>query len=505
LPSVHSGQALAQLIACRRLELVNGKFATMMRFRRAQQPVQRAWWRGLALLAPLLLFAFPAVAEPAANPTTRPDAARPVAAWPHAARPDAARPDAARPHAARPHAARPVLITARTHADPFSPEYAIIKQTADAFNRRQHRYRVEFVSSLRRDYATWVHREAANGSLPCLLDFDGPFLAEFAWPQYFQPIDRFVPKAMLDDFLPSIVAQGSYQGRLYSLGQFESGVVLWGNRRYLRAAGVRIPTLQAPWSVSEFEQVLARLAAFKELHHPLNVAFYNGRADEFFSYGYAPMLQSFGGDLIDRGPGGRAKGVLDGPRSVAAVQRFKRWFDAGWASVDDQPDDLPLGRVALSWNGHWHYRAALQGLGQDLLVLPLPDFGQGVKTGMGSWAWAISSTCPTPEGAWAFMAELLSTEAILRMTNANGAIPARRSALRRSPLYGEHGPLRLIVEQLELGGVPRPATPAYGTISLAFRNAIMEIVMGGDPQAELSKAALAVDRAIAAQRGYPYP
>ena len=401
--------------------------------------------------------------------------------------------------------AQPILITARTHSDPISPEYALVKRAADAFNRRQNAYRVEFVSSLRRDYATWVHHEAANGTLPCLLDFDGPFLAEFAWPQYFQPIDRFIPQAMLDDFLPSIVAQGSYQGHLYSLGQFESGVVLWGNLRYLRAAGVRIPTIQAPWTLDEFDQVLARLATLKELDHAINLSFYNGRGDEFFTYGYAPILQGFGGDLIDRGPMGRAKGVLDGPRSVNAVKRFKHWFDAGWASTQDKPDDLPMGKVALAWNGHWHYRTAYKALGQDLVVLPLPDFGHGIKTGMGSWGWAISTTCHAPEGAWAFMADLLSTEEILRMTTMNGAVPARRSALRQSPLYAPDGPLQLIVQQLELGGVPRPVTPAYGTISLAFRNAIMNIVMGADTQTELSKAAAIIDQDIAAHQGYPYP
>ena len=103
------------------------------------------------------------------------------------------------------------------------------------------------------------------------------------------------------------------------------------------------------------------------------------------------------------------------------------------------------------------------------------------------------------------MADLLSTESILRMTKLNGAVPARRSALRRSPLYGPHGPLRLIARQLELGGVPRPITPAYGTLSQAFRNAIVNIVMGNDPQTELSEAAKRIDRDIAAHGGYPYP
>ena len=400
---------------------------------------------------------------------------------------------------------QPTTISARTHSDPRSPEYNLIKEAADAFNQRQHQYRIEFESSQRRDYANWVHRQAANGTLPCLLDLDGPFLAEFAWPQYLQPIDRFVPQAMRDDLLPSIVAQGSYRGKLYSLGQFESGVVLWGNLRYLRAAGVRIPTLQSPWSLAEFEQVLARLASLKQLARPINFSFFNGRGNEFFPYAYSPILQGFGGDLIDRSPGGSAKGTLDGPRSLDAIAHLKRWYTVGWASTADHPTDLATGKVALYWNGHWAYRPSIKALGDDLVVLPLPDFGHGIKTGMGSWSWAISSTCKEPAGAWAFIADLMSSEAIVRMTNLNGAVPARRSALRRSKLYAPHGPLHLIVEQLELGGVPRPITPAYGTISRSFRSAVENIVLGADPQTELTKAAETIDRHIAAHHSYPYP
>jgi multiple sugar transport system substrate-binding protein len=401
--------------------------------------------------------------------------------------------------------AGPIVVSARSHSDPLSPEFRFIKAQADAFNERQNTYQIEFAPSLRRDHANWVHREAANGTLPCLLDFDGPFLAEYAWPRYFQPIDKLVPKAMLDDFLPSIVAQGSYQGRLYSLGQFESGVVLWGNLRYLRAAGVRIPTLRAPWNLAEFEDALARLAKVEGLAHPISFAFFNGRGNEFFSYGYAPIVQGFGGDLIDRRHLHTAKGVLDGPQSVDAIAHLKRWYDLGWANRKEQPTDLATGKIALYWTGHWGYRPSLQALGKDLVLLPLPDFGQGIKTGMGSWNWGISSTCRHPEGAWAFLSQLLSTEAILGITDLNGAVPARRSALRRSPLYAAKGPLQLIVQQLELGGVARPTTPAYGRISTEFRRAVENIVLGADTQTELSNAADNIDKHIAANRGYPYP
>jgi multiple sugar transport system substrate-binding protein len=74
----------------------------------------------------------------------------------------------------------------------------------------------------------------------------------------------------------------------------------------------------------------------------------------------------------------------------------------------------------------------------------------------------------------------------------------------QSPLYDAQGPLRSYVPQLEASGVPRPATPAYDTISKAFGEAVARIAAGADVQAELSKAAAIIDQDIAAHRGYPY-
>jgi multiple sugar transport system substrate-binding protein len=99
----------------------------------------------------------------------------------------------------------------------------------------------------------------------------------------------------------------------------------------------------------------------------------------------------------------------------------------------------------------------------------------------------------------------MSAPEIERMTDANGAIPARRSVMRRSSLYGGRGPLRVFAEQLDAGtGVPRPATPAYITISTAFAAAVSEIIAGREVQAALSDAARTIDADIAHHRGYPF-
>jgi len=90
------------------------------------------------------------------------------------------------------------------------------------------------------------------------------------------------------------------------------------------------------------------------------------------------------------------------------------------------------------------------------------------------------------------------------MTNANGAVPARKSALAMSDLFGTGGPLSIFVEQLDGGvAVPRPETPAYPTITTAFAEAVQNIVSGADVKTELDKAVQKIDQDIEDNRGYP--
>jgi len=401
--------------------------------------------------------------------------------------------------------AEPRTISVWTRAALNAQEAAAIKGAAAAFNRSQSAFKVELLWSSYRNYSDWVQSVAVTGTLPCLLEMDGPLLAQFAWPGYLQSLDRFVSAELRRDLLPSLVEQGSYEGHLYSLGQFDSGLGLWANRRYLAAAGLRIPTVARPWTLAEFEHGMQALAQVKGVEYPLSLAVYTG-ASEFYPYAYLPILAGFGGDFVDRSGSHAARGVMDGPQSVAAMQRFQQWFRHGWTrAVFDRNDDFEQGRTALLWMGHWKYSDMRDALGDDLMLLPLPDFGHGLKTGMGSWTWSITSTCPDPAGAWAFLSHLMSDAEILRVTNANGAVPARKSALAKSPLYGPGRPLQVFAQQLFSGsGVARPASPGYGAISKAYANAVRAIITGADVQTELTRAAQIVDADIAANGGYPH-
>jgi multiple sugar transport system substrate-binding protein len=398
----------------------------------------------------------------------------------------------------------PTTITVGMRSVFHGDEARLIEAAAASFNRTQGAYRIELYNSNFKNHADWVQSVAMTGTLPCMIEVDGPFVATFSWRGYLQTLDQFVPREMRDDLLPSIISQGTYGGHLYSLGQFESGLGLWANRRYLAAADVRIPTVARPWTLVEFEQAMDRLAQLIGVDYPLSLSVYID-TNESYPYAYSPILEGFGGDLIDRNTYGSARGVLDGPQSVSAMTRFQYWFKRGWTrAVFDRNNDFATGKTALSWTGHWKYLDYRKALGKDLILLPLPDFGHGIKTGMGAWSWGITSACPTPAGAWAFLAYLMSAKEILRVTNINGALPARKSALAQSSLYGAHGPLKTFAQQIMTGAaVPRPVTPAYGTISKAFSVAVSAIIAGQDVQMALSRAAAAIDADIADNHGYP--
>lgn len=344
------------------------------------------------------------------------------------------------------------------------------------------------------------------GSLPCLLEFDGPNTYNYIWNNFLIPLDPYVSEAMKRDFLPSIIAQGTFQdGKLYSLGQFDAGLAIWGNKKYLDKAGVRLPTVAQPWSRAEFEEALEKLKAVPGVEYPLDLKMNYG-IGEWFTYGFSPILQGFGADLIERQNYQSADGVLNGPQAMDALTMVQTWFKKGYVNAAPESDtDFVEGKTALSWVGFWTMTPYREALGNNLVLLPMPDFGQGPKTGMGSWNWGITTKCEHPEAAWEILDFMVAPDQILKMSEATGAVPARRSALERSELYRPGGLLHLYIEQIEAGfPVPRPITPAYPTISRAFATAFNNIAKGADVQSELDKAVQTIDRDIQEHNGYPF-
>jgi len=344
-------------------------------------------------------------------------------------------------------AEEPVTIKVWFHSGKGEERDVLDAQVED-FNAMQDEVFVDAVRLPEGTYNDQVSAAALAGDLPDLLDFDGPFLYNYAWAGHLIPIDEYVSSELKDDFLPSIIAQGTYGGKLYSLGTFDSGLSIWGNKAYLEKAGVRIPTsIEDAWTLEEFNEVLEKLQALDEVEYAIDFKMNYGQG-EWYTYGFSPIIQSWGADLIDRSDYQSADGVLNSPEAVEALTWFQSLFTDGYANAAPAGDDDFHGRkiTGLAFVGHWMWTPHKEGLGDDLILLPMPKFGDKAITGMGSWNWGITSQSKNPEAAFKFLEYLVDPDEILHMTDANGAVPARKSALAKSELYGEGGPLNIFAK-----------------------------------------------------------
>lgn len=376
----------------------------------------------------------------------------------------------------------------------------------EIFNNMQDEIVIDYILLPEGSYNDQVAAAALSGDLPDLLDFDGPNVYNYAWAGYVMPLDKFIPSEMKSDLLPSIIDQGTYAGKIYALGVFDSGLAIWANKEYLQKAGVRIPKgIDDAWTFEEFNDALEKLQALSEVEYAIDFKLNYGQ-NEWYTYAFSPMIQSAGGDLIDRSDYMSADGFLNSRESVKILTWFQNLFKDGYAIVEPAGDDDFYGTkiAALSWVGHWMYGPHTQGLGDDVVILPMPALGDKPVTGMGSWNWGITQQSDNPEAAWKFLEFLMSKEEILRMTNANGAVPARISALNESELYKPGGVMEILADQLKGGvAVPRPITPAYPTITSAFIEAVHNIVTGADVKTELDLAVKKIDQDIEDNNGYP--
>jgi multiple sugar transport system substrate-binding protein len=370
-------------------------------------------------------------------------------------------------------------------------------------------FEVELTMIPEGQYTDQVNAAAAAGDLPDVIDFDGPNMANLAWGGHLVSIESCISDELRGDVLSSLIEQGTYADTLYSVGSFDSGLGLWAWRSALEEVDARIPAgPDDAWTAEELEQILRDLQG-AGYEHPLDTKFWYGSQGEWFSYAFTPILWSAGADLINRDDYQSADGALNSAESAQGMATFQSWVEEGLIDKDAADDSNFLEkRSPISWVGHWMYQPYLEAAGDDLVLLPLPDFGGGSKTGMGSWAWGITSATADADAAWAVIEYLMSDEVILAITEVNGAIPGTASAISQSPNHAEGGALELYVTQLEGApdlAVPRPVTPAYPNMTQIFRSVIDDIVNGADVQATLDGAVEEIDADIESNEGYPPP
>ncbi len=392
-------------------------------------------------------------------------------------------------------------ISMWTHSAGNPDELAVIEQWIASYNAQSDQYEVVVESFPQASYNDSVAAASIAGSLPCVIDLDAPTVPNFAWSGYIQPLGLTEADVEAMGVLANDV--GRYNGEIYSLGQFDVALLVYGRESVLTANSIRIPTLDEPWTAEEFMAALDTLKASGEFEYAFDLN--PGYTGEWWPYAFSPMLQSFGGDLIDRSSYLTAEGALNGDAAVAWGEWFQSLFTEGYTNPTPADDQGFLqGRVGLWYTGSWAAQSVLDTWGDDALFLPPPDFGNGPKIGAGSWQLGVTTNCAAAEGAKEFVIFTMQPENVAAMSNQTSLIPTTLAAADLTEKYAEGGVFRIFYDMAQRYAVVRPETPGYLTISSQFEQAGLKIRDGGNVQDALDDAVDAINQDIEDNAGYGF-
>ena len=380
-------------------------------------------------------------------------------------------------------------------------ESAIINQIVSDFNASQSDWSVTLESFPQESYNDSVVAAALAGNLPDILDVDGPVMPNWAWSGYLQPLG--VDEAKISGFLPTTV--GRWDGEIYSVGLWEAAVAMITRASTLETHGIRVPTLEEPWTRDELDAALTTLKDSGEFEYPLDVGM--AWTGEWYPYAFSPFLQSFGGDLVDRSTYQTAEGAINSDAAIAFGEWWQSLFERDLVpgtSQDPAARETGLidGKYAMAWNGNWAAAGIVEALGDDVLFLPAPDFGAGGVIGAGSWQFGISGTTEHAEGARAFIEFALQDQYLTAFSDAIGLVPSTESAAAASKFYAPGGQMAVFYDLSAEQALVRPVTPGYVVMAKVFEKAMADIANGADVADTLDAAADEINADIERNSGY---
>ncbi|EKD61762.1 MAG: hypothetical protein ACD_54C00110G0005 [uncultured bacterium] len=378
-------------------------------------------------------------------------------------------------------------------------EAKVLNQIITDFNASQADWKVELQSFPQAAYNDSVTAGALAGNLPDILDVDGPIMPNWAWAGYMQPLQ--IDEAKIAGFLPG--PKGYWGGKLYSIGLWDAAVALVTRQSILDELKLRTPTLDQPWTGEEFMAALDAAKASGKYEFPLDLGM--AWTGEWYPYAFSPLLQSFGGDIVDRTTYKTAEGTLNGEAALKFGDWWQGLFKNGYAQATQDPADrdggFAAGKYAFSWNGNWAALGALAAF-DDTVFLPAPDFGAGAKIGAASWQFGISAKSAHPDGASKFIEFALQDKYLADFANTTGLIPATKTAAAMTENYKDGGPLAVFYGMTEANALVRPVSPGYVVQAKVFEKALADIANGAAVADTLDAAVDEINADIEKNGGY---
>lgn len=363
-----------------------------------------------------------------------------------------------------------------------TPEGEAWAKIADNFNKKfdgKYSVKIEYIprSGSGGGYEDKVNAALTTNTLPDVLTLDGPNTAAYAKAGIIAPLDEYLTdKDDLADILPSIIDQGTYDGKMYAIGFSESSVGIYYNKQMFADAGIteeQLPTLEKPWDWEGFKAICDTLV--KKYDQPaIDMALNSG--DEMLMYAFTPFLWSQGGNVVSE-DGTKAEGVLNDEAGVKTFNFIQDMVKQGYTTISPAKNAFEQGKYPMKFSGSWTMAdldTNYKDIEYGILPYPVSPDTQELVSPSGSWQVAVSASTDKKEAAAEFTKFATNTESSEIMSLGNQVLPMRYSTIENIRDQVSDG-LGFLMDQNEASAHARPVLVAYPQVSRAFQQAVTDV------------------------------
>ncbi len=372
------------------------------------------------------------------------------------------------------------------------------EELAKRFNAAQKEVQVEVqfqgtYPELRRK----LQAALAARTTPDLVMLDSPQMPYFAKNGALAPLDDFAKGADgvdLKNFIPGLLGDSYYDGKLYAMPFARSTPILYYNRDMFKAAG--LPD-RAPETWEEFYDFCKKLT--KKDATPARVGYAVQMGATTAHWYFQELLYAYGSDVSDD----KFKVLLDQPEAIAAAKFLQDMVKEGVVVPGTGPDGAQ-GEFTNQRAG-MHFGST----GSLVNIISTSKFQVGVgfmpaakrrQVPIGGSVIAVLSASPKEKqaAAWKFLKFMTSTESNVYFVQKTGYMPISTSAVNSAEMkefMTKNPAFKVAVDQLQFVR-PQASIIAVPESTEIFRQLVEKLTVGlVDPATAMKEATAALTKA----------
>jgi sn-glycerol 3-phosphate transport system substrate-binding protein len=323
----------------------------------------------------------------------------------------------------------------------------------------------------------------AAGEVPDVVLLDSPFVALFAKDGALFSLDDLVKNDKsgfnLKDYIPGLLADGYYDGKLYALPVMRSTPLLYVNGDMLAEAGL---PRRAPATWDEFREfskaVTKRNAAGEPIQQGAGFTMGQTTAHWYFQGG----AYSYGGQVSDD----KFKMHLtEAPVIKLATLWQDMVFKDKTAIPSNSHDDFLNKKVAMVFGSTGSMGNLLSRASFQVIPAFMPKGTQNLVPVGGAVLGMTSNDKSRQQGAWEFMKFITNAESNAKIVIKTGYMPVTTAAMNHPDLvaYFKANPVRAVaIDQLKYTR-PQASVISFGKGTEILRQMVEKLLIGNmDPK-----------------------